>query len=173
MIEHQHHHADAETVTGWRAYQPLIIVFVSIIITVGFAQYFFGLSGWRQSIRLFMGFFFLTFGFFKVLDWKGFMYSYGEYDIIAAKTRAYAAVYPLLELMIAIAFLTNTQPMPAAFLTFILMIIGSVGIARALRRNRKYRCACLGAVIKLPLSTVTLIEDGLMGIMALLMILKI
>jgi len=35
----------------------------------------------------------------------------------------------------------------------------------------KIRCACLGAVFNLPMSTVTIIEDGLMVVMAAWMIL--
>ncbi|NCU04658.1 MAG: heavy-metal-associated domain-containing protein, partial [Chitinophagaceae bacterium] len=36
--------------------------------------------------------------------------------------------------------------------------------------KRKIRCACLGAVFNLPMSTITIIEDGLMIIMSIAML---
>lgn len=51
------------------------------------------------------------------------------------------------------------------------MAVGTVGVARALPARRKIRCACLGAVFKLPMSYVTLAEDVLMAGMAAAMVL--
>jgi hypothetical protein len=44
-------------------------------------------------------------------------------------------------------------------------------VGLAVFSQRAIRCACLGTVFQLPMSTVTIIEDGLMLAMALIMLL--
>jgi hypothetical protein len=46
------------------------------------------------------------------------------------------------------------------------MGVSAVGVVKALLARRKIRCACLGTVFNLPMSKITLIEDGLMLAMA-------
>ena len=118
-------------------------------------------------MRVFMGLFFLVFGFFKILDWKGFADAYAGYDIVAARSRTYAFIYPLIELSLALLYLTNTAPLPTNIITVVVMTISSIGVAKALARGSHFQCACLGVLVKLPMSTITLIEDVGMGLMAL------
>jgi hypothetical protein len=56
-------------------------------------------------------------------------------------------------------------------MTLILMLIGSIGVLRALLDNRAIRCACLGTALNLPMTTVTLVEDLGMAAMAAAMLL--
>ncbi len=53
------------------------------------------------------------------------------------------------------------------------MGFSSIGVIRAVLDNKKIRCACLGTVFNLPMSTITIIEDLAMVIMALIMIVLI
>ena len=46
------------------------------------------------------------------------------------------------------------------------MLIGAVGVLRALLRKDTIRCACLGTALNLPMTTVTLVEDLVMAAMA-------
>lgn len=57
------------------------------------------------------------------------------------------------------AFATN-------LVTLVVMVVSSIGVIQSLLNKRKIRCACLGTVFNLPMSTVTLVEDGLMVAMA-------
>ena len=50
------------------------------------------------------------------------------------------------------------------------MAIGSAGVALKLLQGQELMCACLGAVFKIPMTYVTLAEDLIMGLMALLML---
>ena len=50
------------------------------------------------------------------------------------------------------------------------MGVGTVGVVRTLLARRKIRCACLGTVFNLPMSSVTLVEDVLMAGMAAVML---
>lgn len=52
------------------------------------------------------------------------------------------------------------------------MTFSGLGVAISLLQKRKFQCACLGTMIKVPLTQVTLIEDFGMAAMALLMLLK-
>ena len=46
---------------------------------------------------VFMGGFFLTFSFFKMLDLKGFSDSYQMYDIIAQRFKTWGIIYAFME----------------------------------------------------------------------------
>jgi diacylglycerol kinase len=46
------------------------------------------------------------------------------------------------------------------------MGFSAIGVIQAVMNKRKIRCACLGAVFQLPMSTVTIVEDVGMVLMA-------
>ena len=115
--------------------------------------------------------FFLVFSFFKLLDLRGFADAYQSYDILARRSRAWALAYPFVELALGIAYLTRWQPVPTNIATLALMLVGSVGVLRAVLDKRAIRCACLGTALNLPMTTVTLVEDLGMAAMAGVMLL--
>lgn len=121
-----------------------------------------------EYTRIFMGVFFLVFAGFKLLDLKGFAASYQMYDIIAKRIRIYAYLYPFIELGLGLGYFLNVPFTDAA--TLVIMAIGAIGVARQLLRGSKIKCACLGTFIKLPLTTVSLIEDLAMGVMAAILL---
>ncbi len=47
----------------------------------------------------------------------------------------------------------------------IVMSVSIIGVIQSMLRKSKFQCACLGAVFKLPLSKITLLEDALMILM--------
>jgi len=120
----------------------------------------------------FMGGFFVLFSLFKMIDVSGFADGYSTYDLVAKHSRAYALAYPFLELLLGISYLMSFAPFAINLVTLVLMIIGSMGVAKALMEKRTIQCACLGTALKLPMTKVTLLEDGLMGLMALLMLMS-
>jgi hypothetical protein len=69
-------------------------------------------------------------------------------------------------LLLGIAYVTSFQPFATNLVTLVVMSVSSVGVIQSLLNKRKIRCACLGTVFNLPMSTVTLVEDGLMVAMA-------
>lgn len=116
--------------------------------------------------------FFFVFSFFKLLNLKGFAEGYGTYDVVARAIPAYGFIYPFIELALGIAFLTGWEPMTTNVLTLVVMGVSTVGVAQSLLKKKPFQCACLGTVIKLPLSKVTLFEDLLMVAMSLVMVIK-
>lgn len=129
-----------------------------------------GAHTWQTWATNFMAGFFLVFSFFKLLNLKGFADAYATYDLLAAKSRTYALAYPFIELALGLAFTFRLFPTIANVLTLALMLFGSLGVARALLQKRRIQCACLGTVLNLPMTHITLAEDLLMATMAALML---
>lgn len=148
---------------------PLIIIGAIIVALTTIHQLYYGFN-FMQAMRIFMAFFFLVFGFFKVINLKNFAHAYAKYDVIAQQFFGYGYVYPFLEIGLGIAYLTNWMPLYTNIFTLIIMLIGAYGIFVELRKGREIVCACLGTVFKLPMTWVTLSEDLLMALMALIML---
>ncbi len=149
---------------------PLIIIFSVIFILTGGMIWRLGHWDTMFAMRYFEGFFFLIFGILKLLNWKGFVDAYSTYDIIAKRSRFYGYLYPLIELVLAAGYLFSFQLLLVSWITLILMLISSIGVAEALRKKNQIPCACLGVILKIPMTWVTFIEDILMAIMAAVMI---
>jgi len=155
---------------------PLIAVFSLVIAgTVLISAIFTGFEPMNLG-RAFMGVFFLVFGGFKVYNLEGFKEAFKMYDIIAEKSNLYATAYPFIELALGISFISllflNFQVLEIITLvsTVFVMGLGAFGVLNALREGRDLKCACLGNVFNVPMTTVTLIEDLGMAFMALVML---
>lgn len=151
-----------KTNTFFKTYKPVLFIFgylslISLIAASG-AGNFNPMTG----MRVFMGGFFLTFSFFKMLDLNGFAESYSTYDIIARQTRSWGFIYAFVELFLGLAYIINFQPVITNAVTFIVMTVSIIGVLQSVLHKRKIQCACLGTVFNLPMSTVTIIEDTLM-----------
>lgn len=111
------------------------------------------------------------FGFFKVINLKEFALAYSSYDLIAKRIRLYGYVYPFIELTLGVAYLSSFSLPFINTITLIVMLISAAGVARELLKKNRIPCACLGMVFVLPMTTVTLLEDLLMAVMATAMLL--
>jgi len=174
MPEDNHHEMTNSEEKSWLAiYKPLFIVFAFITGLATITAWQYGQFNWMQWMNYFMGGFFITFSFFKLLDINGFADSYRTYDLLAKKVYGYAFVYPFIELGLGIAYIIGWQPFFTNIVTIIVMAVSSVGVIQSILNKRKIRCACLGAVFNLPMSTITIFEDvlmiGMSGIMILTM----
>lgn len=154
--------ADAAATT----YFPLLLLVSFLISVVALIELRMGGFNWSRAMGNFMGAFFLAFSFFKLLDLKGFADNYRSYDVVARRIPVYGYIYPFIELLLGIAYITAFQPFATNLVTLVVMSVSSIGVIESLLNKRKIRCACLGTVFNLPMSTVTLVEDGLMVGMA-------
>ena len=151
-----------EKKSWFKTYQPIILLFAYI---TGITLIIEASNGGFEPMRWmshFMAGFFLTFCFFKLLNLKAFAESYAMYDIIAKRWMPWGYIYATLELALGIAFLTYFEPLITNIVTFVLMSVSIVGVIQTVVSKRRIRCACLGAVFDLPMSTVTIIEDSIM-----------
>ena len=125
----------------------------------------------RDVLPDFMGLFFGVFSFFKYLDLRGFQSSFRRYDPLAKVIPFYAWLYPFLELSLGVLFLMRLELQLALWLTVAILGITTIGIVKVLLSKKEIDCACLGSVLKLPMTEATLIENTLMIAMAVWMLL--
>ena len=71
-----------------------------------------------------------------------------------------------MELGLGILYLINIAPDFTNWVTLIVLGISSIGVIKSVVNKQKIKCACLGDVFNLPMSTVTIIEDLTMVVMA-------
>lgn len=154
--------------TGLATYYPLILIFIyitGISLINNIHSHYIDLHGWMNS---FMAGFFIVFSAFKILDLRGFANGYATYDLLARRWQVYGYIYPFLELGLGILYLTNALPTFTQIATIIIMGFSSLGVINSLLKKEKFQCACLGTLLKIPLSTITLLEDLAMVLLALL-----
>ena len=118
----------------------------------------------------FMGIFFIVFSFFKFLDYKSFPNSFAMYDPLAKALPLYGWIYPFIETILGIMFLFRFQLFTSIIITILSLSITTYGVVNVLKNKQTIQCACLGTAIKLPMTIATLIENGIMIIMALISI---
>ena len=150
-------------------YKPVLLIFVFITGITLLAQAREKTMDWMLWMNQFMAAFFLVFSFFKLLNLRGFADGYSTYDVIAKRWRAYGFIYPFIELALGIAYLVSFQLPAVTVVTAVVMGVSLVGVLQTVLNKQKIRCACLGDVFNLPMSTVTVIEDSLMFVMAIVM----
>lgn len=154
----------------WSTYKPLFLI-VGFVAGVGaLVQFpFSGFSG-MLWMRHFMAGFFIVFSFFKLLNLKGFASSYQMYDLLAARWKPWGYAYPFVELGLGVLYLIDLFPMATNVSTAVILGVSSLGVIESNLNNRKIKCACLGDVFNLPMSTVTIVEDLTMVAMAVAML---
>ncbi len=118
-----------------------------------------------------MGGLLVALSFLKLADWQGFAHAFSEYDLIAKKSKVYAFIYPLIELGLGVSYLMMYEIKVMAAITLVIMVIGAIGVTINLFSPRRVQCACLGTLIKVPLTKFTLVEDVVMAGMALMILL--
>jgi hypothetical protein len=122
-------------------------------------------------MHFFMGFFLCQFAMLKLFHPADFVQGFRMYDLVAKKSQGYAYLYPFIELGLGLSYLSFIYPTFVYSITIVVMGVGTIGVVRALKAGLNVRCACMGTILDVPLSTVTLSEDITMGAMALLMLL--
>lgn len=146
----------------------LVIAAIVLVSTcLAYWQNALTLQGW---LRWFMGVFFVIFASFKFIGYNMFTVMFRGYDLLAMRSKAYAYAYPFLELGLGLLYIFNFIPMVRDLVTLAIMSLGAFGVARTIQRQHGIQCACLGNIIRLPLSTTSLVEDVGMAVMALVML---
>ena len=161
-----------EPTTDWvQTYKPILMIFSYITLLSFLLSAEDGAIHWMTFMSVFMGGFFLTFSFFKMLNLKGFAESYAMYDLVAAKIKAWGYIYAFIELLLGLSYVMNFMPVLTNWITLTVMTVSIFGVLKSVLNKQKIQCACLGAVFNLPMSTVTIVEDALMIVMSGLMLL--
>jgi hypothetical protein len=156
-------HADADDARSLYPFFLIVAYLVGVTLLIAAAT-----RTWAPEpmMRHFMAGFFLVFSFFKLLDVRGFVRAYRMYDLLAGAVPLWAWAYPFVEVALGAAYALNVRPAVVNTVTLGLMLFGAFGVLSALRGGRRIRCACLGTVLNLPMTTVTALEDLGMAAMA-------
>ncbi|RYZ32832.1 MAG: heavy-metal-associated domain-containing protein [Sphingobacteriales bacterium] len=167
-----HAAASDEKKSIWETYKPVVLIAIyllTVTLLIQAVRGFFDVDTWMNH---FMGGFFLVFSFFKMFDIAGFADSYSMYDIIAKRWKGWGFIYPFVELGLGLLFILNLWPLFTNIITLVVMSLSIVGVLQSVLNKRAIKCACLGAVFNLPMSTITIIEDALMMVMSGIMIIR-
>ena len=148
--------------------KPLFIILGYISVTSILLNF----RNWNSTNAMldFMGLFYIIFSFFKILDIKGFSTSFKMYDPLAKKITIYGYIYPFIEILLGLMFLTRIEVNIALLITIIILGITSVGVTKTLLNKRTINCACLGTTLKLPMTEATFIENAIMITMAIVLL---
>lgn len=170
--DHVHHiHLDEgveESPREYKKFAGVIGGILAVSLLLGWAR------GWEleRFFSDFMAVFFITFAAFKFINMENFVGAYIGYDIIARRFALWAYAYPFIEGVLGVAYLLFDNSNTLNLITLLITGVGAIGVWKELRNKSNIMCACLGTVIKLPLSKVSFIEDfGMFAMAALMLIL--
>lgn len=154
-------------------YWPLIIL-ILVSVFAGTASTYGDFGGnvhiWMHNV---MGYFLCMFALLKLFDPVGFAKGFAKYDLLAGRSRVYGLIYPWLELFLGLAYLALIVPGVVYSATILLFGFGMIGVVVALRNGLNINCPCMGTILRVPLSTVTLTENLAMIVMAIAMLAQI
>lgn len=166
--------ASENTPATWLVtYSPLLLILTYILggsVLVQLGMHGLASITAMDTMRHFMAGFFLVFSFFKLLDVDAFADAYSGYDLLARRWRGWGMMYPFVELALGIAYLAHFNPLLTHWVTIVVMGFSAIGVIRAVVSKTQIQCPCLGTVFKLPMSTVTIVEDVGMVVMAAVML---
>jgi cation transport ATPase len=159
-----------EEKTKLQQLKPLLLILFYITVAIVLLHY--KNWSWNGAMLDFMGLFFIVFSFFKMLDLKGFPESFRMYDPLAKRIPIYGWIYPFIETSLGLMFLMRFEVNIALIITLIVLGITTIGVTKTLLDKKIIRCACLGTVLKLPMTEATFIENVIMIVMAIIMLIN-
>jgi hypothetical protein len=150
-------------------YLPLAVLVGVAFVAALAVQAGFGRWDARAWMLRGMGLFLVLISLLKFVNLPGFVDGFRKYDLGARWIPAYGYLYPFIEFGLGLGYLAQWR-LPWLFgLTIGVMLFGIAGVVRGLARGLDVDCACMGTVLRVPLSTVTLAEDASMAAMAAVM----
>jgi copper chaperone CopZ len=154
----------------YKKYLPLVcMLFLTVAGGIAYAL----LNGLSLAtfIMGYMGSFFVVFGLVKFYNLKGFVDSFAQYDLITPHVRLYGYAYPFIELVLGTLYLLGFgHYAPLNYVCIAISVVTTIGVIRILRKGRRVTCACLGSSFSVPISGLTVFENAVMVVMAILLI---
>ncbi len=148
---------------------PLYVLLTSIFLLSIVLSYLFSSNTFMMYL---MWIWFLAFWTLKLPDIRSFAQSFAQYDIIAQKWYPYGYIYPFIEIVLGILYIFNTQMLFMREINIIALLVSILWIVSAYRviaSKKKVLCACMGTYWKLPMTKVTILENGAMFLMIVYM----
>lgn len=149
---------------------PLFTVFLIIFLLASVRQIATGIDSVLFMMD-FMGIFFIVFGFFKIIDLRGFVDGFQQYDFLAKKFRVYGYLYPFIEIGLGILYILGFMFLFQNIAVLLFSLIGLYTTYLSIVTKNEAPCLCLGTRFALPMTWVTFLENLIMFIMGIFMIL--
>ena len=162
------HASSARDSGSWQDYLPLLVLLgVTALAACAKNQTYDDRHTATHWMQDFMGFFLVIFALLKLFDLPAFADGFQKYDLLAKPFRPYALAYPFIELALGLGYLAAWHPAILYPATVLVLSFGALGVTRSLIKGLDLQCACMGNILKVPLSTVALTEDlGMAGMAA-------
>ncbi len=148
------------------SYTPVMAVFgTAALMALVLAN---GLSG-------FMGIALCLLAMLKLMDVPAFAASFRKYDLLSQRWRAWASLYPGVELLVGLGILLRPElPAVARAIGASALLLGAMGmlsVGKAVFIDKlALNCACVGGNAKVPLGVVSFSENLLMALMGMAML---
>ena len=140
------------------SYTPVIAVFGTTLLMALVLE--------GAIIQLFMGFSICMLAMLKLMDVDSFAISFAKYDLITQRVRAWAKIYPGIELLIGLGFLMSPAPPLTGWASLLIAIPGMASVIKAVYIDKlALNCACVGGNTKTPLGIISFTEYAMLAFM--------
>ena len=140
------------------SYTPVIAVFGTTFLMA--------LAMGSGILQLFMGFSICMLAMLKLMDVDSFAISFAKYDLITQRVKAWAKIYPGIELLIGLGFLMSPAPQVTGWAALLVAIPGMVSVIKAVCVDKlALNCACVGGNTKTPLGIISFTEYAMLALM--------
>lgn len=153
-----------------KQYKPLWII-LAISLAAGFVVNDNPFGPHASALHDAMGFFLIFLSFLKFLDVGGFVKQFVQYDWVTQHFTFYGWFYPWIELVLGLGYLSHEPPVALYWVTLGFAALNLKGVIQGIQQRNDLHCACMGSFVKVPLSTISILENMAMGIMAAWMLL--
>ncbi|MBC3767164.1 MauE/DoxX family redox-associated membrane protein [Neptunicella marina] len=161
----------AEQDTKW-PYTPVAMIFsiaalLSLILSTYLSVPIIGVN----TLMHFIGFSMVLLALQKVQDIRAFTTMFITYDLLAMRYLRYAKIYPFIELIAGLSMLLLQPVWITALFALFIGTVGAVSVYKAVYIDeRQLKCACVGGDSDVPLGFVSLTENLVMILGAVLML---
>ncbi len=148
---------DVEAESAEYSYTPVVALFGTA-----------GLVAWAATLGIpgFMGVALAMLANQKLMDLDSFTESFEKYDLITQRVKPYGRVFPFLELLLGLGFLSGVAPVATGIGSLVLGTSGAVSVFKAVYIDKlELNCACVGGNSSAPLGVVSFLENAIMVVM--------
>lgn len=142
-----------------RTYKPVIAVFGTTALLALASS---------TGIMGFMGFSLAVLALLKLMDIPSFVEGFKKYDLLTKVFPPYGKVYPFLELIAGLGYVSGVLPIATGVVSTFVGIAGGISVFKAVYIDKKdLDCACVGGNQSVPLGIISFTENAMMAVMGL------
>lgn len=153
-------------------YRPVIAVFaVTALMALAASYGAFGTIVPMMTFQWFIAFSMCVLAILKLRDLESFSGMFLGYDLLARRWVPYAYLYPFAEATAGILMISRALPWMSIPIALSIGTIGTISVIKAVYIDRRdLKCACVGGDSNVPLGFLSLTENVMMVVMALVML---